>query len=238
MTTPSARPLTLQNSGYWFVAFLLLTLFAFWPSYVSKLPARMDLYTHAHAVLMTLWFGLLIAQPFLVRRGLRVWHRRLGRVSYVLVPLIAITWVQLVHVRANAMPAELFEREGKFFYLPFVSGVLFVAAWGMAILRRRTPPLHARYMVCTAFAVVDAVVARLLFFNFPPLPDPLLYQWIGFGLTNVLIAILLLIDRGPHRRAFVHMLVLFAAMHAFWFTGGQTRAWLDVVRWFRDLPLT
>ena len=195
-----ARPLTLHRSGYWFAGFLLITLFAFWPSYFSKLPARMDIYTHLHSVLMTLWFGLLIAQPFLIRGGRRVWHRALGRFSYVLVPAIAVTWVQLVHVRAAAMPEELFAREGKFFYLPFVSAVLFLSAWGMAIIRRRTTPLHARYMVCTAFALIDAVTARILFFNFPPLSNPLTYQVIGFGLTNAIIAFLLLIDRGRHRR--------------------------------------
>ncbi|MGZ5446382.1 MAG: hypothetical protein ACXW5U_27940 [Thermoanaerobaculia bacterium] len=233
-----ARALTLHNSGYWFAGFLVITLVAFWPPYFAKLPARMDIYTHVHAALMTVWFGLLIAQPFLIRRGWRGWHRALGRFSYVLVPAIAITWVQLVHVRARAMPDDVFAKEGKFFYLAFVSAVLFLSAWGMAILRRRTPPLHARYMVCTAFALIDAVMARLLFFNFPTFENPFVYQAIGFGLTEAIIAVLLLIDRGPHRRAFAHMLILFGALHAFWFTGAQTNMWLEAVRWFRGLPLT
>lgn len=235
---PPPRPLTLQTSGYWFAGFLLITFFAFWPSYFAKLPARMDLFTHVHAALMTLWFALLITQPFLIRRGQRAWHRALGRVSYVLVPLIAISWVLLVHARIRAMPDDVFAREGKYVYLPFVSAVLFLAAWGMAIIRKRTTPLHARYMVCTALAVIDAVAARLVYNNFPLLPNPLFYQAIGFGLTEVVLVVLLLVDRGPYRRAFVHMLILFATLHAFWFTGGQTAAWLDVVRWFRSLPLT
>lgn len=234
----AARPLTLQRSGYWFAGFLVVTLFAFWPTYFSKLPARMDIYTHLHAVFMTMWFGLLIAQPFLIRREGRKLHRFLGRFSYFLVPLIVITWIQLVHVRTAAMPDDLFEKEGKFVYLPFVSAVLFLAAYGMAIIRRRTTPLHARYMVCTAFAVVDAVTARLLFFNLPPFENPLIYQVIGFGLSDALVAVMLLIDRGPHRKAFAHMLVLYVTLHGFWFIGGQTDAWLEVVRWFRALPLT
>jgi len=233
-----ARPLTLLNSGYWFAGFFLVSLVAFWPTYFSRLPARMDVYTHLHAGLMTVWFGLLIAQPILIRRGRRGWHRALGRLSYVLVPSIAVTWVQLVHARASAMPDHVFAREGKFFYLPFVSAVLFLAAWTMAIVRRRFAPLHARYMVCTAFALVDAVTARLLFFNLPPFENPLHYQLIGFGLTEACIATLFVIDRGVNRRAFLHMLVVFGSLHALWFTGGQTAAWLELVRWFRALPLT
>jgi hypothetical protein len=233
-----ARPLTMRNSGWVFAAFLVVTLFAFWPSYFAKLPARVDVYTHAHAALMTVWFGLLIAQPFLIRRDLRGIHRFLGRFSYLLVPAITVTWVQLSHARARAMPEEVFAREGKFFYLPFVSAVLFLVPYGMAVARRRIAPLHARYMVCTALALIDAVAFRLLFFRFPPLGHPLMYQVIGFGVTELILLALVLLDRGPYRRAFVHMLVLFATLHALWFTFGQTNAWLEMVRWFRGLPLT
>lgn len=232
------RPLTLLSSGYWFAAFLVVTIVAFWPSYFAKLPARMDVYTHVHSVLMTVWFGFLIAQPFLVRGRRLALHRFLGRLSYPLVALIAISWLLLIHARASAMPDAVFEQEGKFFYLPFVSAVLFLAAYAMAIARRRVSGLHARYMVCTSLAVIDAVTARLLFFNLPPFENPLIYQAIGFGITEAVIATLYALDSGPHRRAFLHMLVLFGALHLFWFTGGQTDPWLEFVRWFRALPLT
>jgi hypothetical protein len=238
-TAVPRRPLTLHNSGWWFAAFLAFTVFAFWPSYFGKLPRGTgDVYTHLHSVLMTVWFGMLIAQPFLARGNKRPIHRQLGRLSYALVPAIAISWALLVNFRARSLPDEVFERDGKFFYLPFVASVLFLIAWGMAILRRRVTPLHARYMVCTAFTLVDPVVARILGFRFPPLENPLAYQWIGYGMTELLIAILYLADRGPHRKAFLHMFIVFTIAHLFWFTGAQTAWWLEIVRWYRSLPLT
>jgi hypothetical protein len=136
------------------------------------------------------------------------------------------------------MPADVFEREGQFFYLPFVSALLFVASWNLAIWRRHTPPLHARYLAGTALAAVDAVAARLLAFNAPAFTDPPMYQAIGFGVANALLVLLWSIDRGPHRRAFAHLLLLFAPLHALWFTGAQASWWLEIVRWFRALPLT
>ncbi len=236
--TLKARPLTLHNSGYGFAGFLIVTLVAFWPSYFGRLPARLDVLTHAHAALMTIWIGMLIAQPFLIRRDRRPMHRALGRLSYVLVPIIVVVWVLLTHLRASAMSDAVFEREGQFFYLPFVSSVLFVASWGLAIRRRHTPPLHARYMVGTALSAIDAVTARLVGFNLPPFADPLMYQVIGFGLTNVVLLGLWLVDSGPYRRAFLHLLLIFLPLHLFWFTGAQSATWLAVVRWFRGLPLT
>ena len=232
------RPLTLYNSGWWFAAFLAVAIFAFWPSYFGKLPKTGDVYTHLHSVLMTVWFGLLIVQPFLIRANKRHIHRILGNSSYVLVPAIAMSWALLVNFRARSLSDEVFERDGKFFYLPLIASLLFLAAWGMGIVRRRITALHARYMVCTAFTLVDPVVARILGFRFPPLENPLAYQWIGYGLTELLIAILYFVDRGPHRKAFLHMFAVFAAGHLFWFTGAQTDWWLEIVRWYRSLPLT
>ena len=231
------RPLTLHTSRYWFAAFLVVATIAFWPSYFGRLPARLDLLTHAHAALMTIWLGMLIVEPFLIRRDRRPLHRAIGRASYVLVPIITIVWILLTHLRAAAMPGDVFETAGRFFYLPFVSAVLFVASWGLAIWRRHTAPLHARYMIGTALSAVDAVTARLLAVHAPPLAD-MTYPLIGFGLTNAVLVMLWLIDRGPHRRAFLHLLILFVPFHLFWFTGAQTDWWLDAVRWFRALPLT
>lgn len=234
----TARPLTLHTSGYWFAGFLVLALIAFWPTYFGRLRARIDALTHVHAALMTIWLGMLIVQPFLIRRGRRPVHRMIGRGSYVLVPLLIAVWILLTHSRAAAMPADVFERDGQFFYLPFVSAVLFVASWALAIWRRSVPPLHGRYMVGTALSAIDAVAARLLAFNAPPFADPMTYQLIGFGMTDGILLVLWAIDRGPHRRAFLHMLLVFVPLHLFWFTGAQTAFWLEVVRWFRGLPLT
>jgi hypothetical protein len=234
----SRKPLTLQTSGFWFAGMLALTVAAFWPSYVSKLPGRMDVYTHVHALLMTVWFALLIAQPLLIRARKRSLHRWIGASSYVLVPMIAVSWLLLTHVRATSMPDPVFEKAGQFFYLPFISSVLFLVAWILAMLRRKVPALHARYMICTAFAAVDAIAARLLFFYVPPFDQELMYQVIGYGVTDALILLLWFRDSGPYRRAFLQMLVVFVIGHLLWFSFGQTAAWLDLVRWFRGLPLT
>jgi cytosine/uracil/thiamine/allantoin permease len=80
-TLLTPRPLTLQTSGYWFAAFLVLAVVPFWPTYFGRLPARIDLLTHAHAALMAIWLGMLIAQPFLIRRDRRPLHRLIGRAS-------------------------------------------------------------------------------------------------------------------------------------------------------------
>jgi len=229
-----------HRSSYWFGVMFCLALVAFWPMYLSKLPHGPDRYTHLHAVLMTAWLGLLIVQPLLIRRGQRALHRALGAVSYVLVPAIVAASLLLTHHRARSMDEAVFRAEGVFFYLPVAAIALFAIAWALAIVYRRQPALHARFMVCTGLTLIDPLVARIAFFHFPPLPGPLLYQAIGYGLTDLVLLVLIVRERGQRqgRAAFPVMLAVFATAHLLWFTVAQGPGWLAVVRWFRDLPLT
>lgn len=229
-----------RSSSYWFLALFGVALIAFWPMYLSKLPAA-DRYTHFHAAVMTPWLALLIVQPYLIRSGRREVHRALGAASYLLVPLIVVASLLLTNFRARAMDEATFRAEGAFFYLPLSAIAMFVIAYALAIAWRRRPALHARFMICTGLTLIDPVVARILFFNFPPLPEPRLYQLAGFGLTDLVLLTLIVRERGQRsgRAAFPLMLAVFAGFHLYFCIAvGRSDGWLAAVRWFRSLPLT
>ncbi len=228
-----------RTSGYFFAGLFGAALVAFWPSYLSKLPAG-DVYVHLHAVLMTLWCGLLIAQPLLIRGGRRPLHRALGRASYALVPPIVVASLLLANSRLRALDEEAFAREGRFVYLPLAAIALFLASYVLAMVYRRRPALHARYMIATGLTLIDPVVARLLFFYFPPLSHDLHYQAIGYGLTLLVLALLIWRERGERagRAAFPVAFALFALVYGLWFTLGQTPLWQAAASWYRGLPLT
>ncbi len=228
-----------RASSYWFVGLFGAAMVAFWPMYLSKLPQG-DRYTHTHAVLMTLWLGLLIVQPALIRSGQRALHRALGKASYLLVTLIVVASIRLTHFRARSMSETTFASDGAFFYLPLSMIGIFVFAYVLAVALRGRAPLHSRFMICTGLTLIDPAVARVLFFYFPPLPSPLLYQVAGFGLTDLVLVALIIRERGQRsgRAAFPVMLAFFAVVHLFWFTAGRSQGWLALVRGFRDLPLT
>lgn len=220
--------------------FLLVTLVAFWPSYLARPFGGIDRYTHAHAALMSLWFLALIGQPILIRTGRRHWHRRIGRASLVLVPIIVIAAALLVHVRVSAMDDATLTAESSFFFLPFRAVVLFVVAYALAIAHRDNVALHSRYMVCTAIALVDAVVARLLGHHLPPLPSGMWYPGIGFALSDLLLVALWWHDRAPAavRRVYAVMLAWYVAFDVLWYTVAQTSVWTALVRAYRAFPLT
>lgn len=225
--------------GYLLIAGFGAVIVAFWPRYLGRPLSATDAYTHVHAAAMAAWYGMLVAQPLLVRSGRRNLHQTVGRASYVLVPVVVASSILLAHQRFSTMDEQTFGQEAPFLFLPLSQAGLLAVAYGLAIRYRRVPSLHARFMIGSTLTFVDPVLGRLLFQFLPPLPHQLHYQAVTFGLCDLILIVLARRD-WHHARAwwaFPVLLGLFVPVHAFWFAGWQSPAWLALSRWFRDLPL-
>jgi hypothetical protein len=131
-----------RNTGYFFLVLFGLALIAFWPMYLSRLPGRtIDAHTHVHAVVMTLWFGLLIAQPFLIKYGRLALHRTLGVLSLGLAPFIAASGVVMAHMAIERDAAHLAQAAPSL-YLSLAMTAWFAVSYGLAMDRsdRRAHP--------------------------------------------------------------------------------------------------
>ena len=217
-----------------------LIVVAFWPLYLSRSFSAIDRYTHLHALTGSLWFVLLIAQPLTIRSRRYTLHRALGRCSYFLAPLFVLAGVLLSHHRLVSMSDATFAQEGYSHYLPFYASVVFAAAYVLGLRYRHVPNAHGRLMLCTALPLIDPVIGRVLFFYFPPLPSPWLYQAVTFSLATAAAGLLVFSYRGrpEPRRALVSYFVLLVTLEVGWFTFSLTAPWVYAVAWFRSLNLT
>lgn len=241
MRTCGGPVIVFRTSGYFFLGLFGLALLAFWPQYVSRLrEGGISGYVHLHAVVMTLWFALLIVQPFLIRSGRRPLHRALGKLSYAIVPLAVVAGTLLSHAVFKRDAAEDFASAGAGVYLPLAMLALFATAYALAIVYRKAPALHARFMICTSLAVLDPILARVLIFHLPPLGHLFYYQVVSFAVSAGVLLALIFVERHPSRgrAVFPAMLGAITVVYALWFTFAQSSAWLEVARWFHDLPLT
>ncbi len=229
-----------RSSGYWFIALFAAAVLAFWPRYLSRLGEPIDGYTHFHAAVATVWCLLLIVQPFLLRAGRRVLHRRLGLLSWVVGPLLVVASLQLTNARFRAMDAAAYAEAAKFMYLPLHAAVLFAWAWVLAMAFRRTQPLHARFMIATGVVLIDPIVSRIVDFYGRPFANPIHTQVLTFALEDVILLALLWRPRmAPgQRRVFAAGVAVFVLVQLGWFTVAQGTGWLAVTAWFRGLPLT
>jgi hypothetical protein len=183
---------------------------------------------------------MLAAQPMLIRAKRLAWHRLLGAFSYVLAPLIVVSIVLLGHSRIKGLSGEAYAIQTYILYLQVSLTVLFGLSYALAIYKRRTAALHARFMVCTAFTLIDPVVIRLMFWMGSRTPS-WNYQWVTFGLTDLVIVALIVLERRSRagRRVFPVMLAVFVlAQIPALFGLTNTALWQAFASWFAALPLT
>lgn len=233
------RPLNFSRSGPYFIGLFLVALVAFWPTYLSQALSSSSTYTHLHALTASLWMLMLVAQPLAIRTRRLDWHRMLGRASYALAPLIVVSIVLLAHSRIKGLNGEAYALQTYVLYLQMSLAVLFGLSYALAILKRRTTALHARFMVCTALTLIDPVVVRLLFWANPT--PSWNYQWLTFGLTDLVLVALIWFDRHSRvgRAVFPAMLAVFVLAQApALFQLTSTPLWQAFARWFAALPLT
>ena len=218
----------------WILLLLAVSVLGFWTPYFSRLTAAQGL-AHVHALMMLAWIGMLVAQPMLIRARRLAWHRRVGKASYVVVPLMIISALLLAQLRMRTVPPQMLPVQQFILYLGVSASLLFVVIWGLGIRYRRDTALHARFMVATALTLVDPSLARVMIFWVPAVPPPL-YQWISFGVVYAVLVLLIALDPLPRgRKAFMGVLGLFIAMHASIMLVPGTAAWQRFATWYAGI---
>ena len=227
-------PGAFRKSAPWFALLMLLAIPAFWPSYLYVEKVERDWHVHVHGFALAAWGLMLIVQPWLIAKGNRALHRRIGKLSYVLAPLVVVSTILLgsYRLKAELGPVQLY-----FLWVQVALLTLFTLSYAQAIRHRHQAALHARYMTCTALAMVDPVMARIAYNHFGiDLPFMQVLTWL------MIDAILLYlwkrdVEAGTGIRVFPGMLAAFVVMQVPTFFLYKTAAWAELAKWYAGLPL-
>lgn len=128
----------------------------FYAPYLSRVPSfrGSGWPVHFHVLSLVAWLGMLCAQAWLGWSGRHASHGRVGRLSYLLVPLIVLGFVLVTDFgqqrakQPDLLGAAVFD------------GALFLACYVLAIRERRNSRYHSRYMMLTAVALMNAPLGR------------------------------------------------------------------------------
>jgi hypothetical protein len=229
-----------QKSHLYFLAFFACMVAAFWFTYFTRFLHLDTWRQHAHGIALILWCLMLVGQPLLIRAKQFAWHRRVGRGSYVLVPILFITTLDLLKYRLSAAPRL---ETGHFAFAALVinSLVAFGILYGLAIWFRKRPVIHARFMVATAFPMFTPITDRIISIYLPSLVPylPLIegtpnVPLVGFLMANAMLVGLSIWDWVSHKRwnVFPFALVVLLAYHWSFLYGYQFAAWQRFCTWF------
>ena len=230
-------------SPHFYIAMLGLATVAFWPGYLAVPKLERSGWTHFHAVTGTLWLSVLIVQPWAILNGRRELHVWVGRMSYLLAPLVLVGFVGLAHSSMQGKTPQGQAVDAYFFYIRLVLVAIFVGCYVMGVLHRKDPEVHSRYMLCTGLTLIDPVVHRITQRLMGG--ADLNYQMFTFGIACAILAFLIAVAKHSPAgcRALGGVLVAFIVaglpLALNFHTWGTTwTLWKSLSTQFAALPLT
>lgn len=192
-----------KNLGFFLILFIPLVFLGFYKTYFIQFPTfekKIDGYVHLHAIIASIWIIILITQPLLIRYKKFAWHKILGKISYVVFPLLILSFIPRMIALINSdHPNNLF--------FPLADCTLLILFYSLAIYNRRKTPKHMRYMIGAAIVFLGPTIGRI---------GPLLLglsdnvtQNVQYGIIYLILIALILLDR-KHGKKFNPYLVIFA----------------------------
>ncbi|CAD5268935.1 MULTISPECIES: hypothetical protein [unclassified Imperialibacter] len=143
--------------GFFLLLLIPLTLLGFYRTYFGLAPEfneQTDIFIHLHAFIATIWILLLITQPFLIQYQKLKAHRLLGKLSFVIFPLLVLSFIpQMVKNASSGHSSELF--------FPVRDTLMLSLFYGLAIYHKRNSSLHMRYMIVSAMVFLFPTIGRI-----------------------------------------------------------------------------
>jgi len=152
-----------RNTSLFIIFIMFGVQWGFYKVYTSQFPNFIDktVTIHIHGIVLMMWMVLLIVQPLLISTGRSRLHRTIGKVSWVLGPLVIL---MLFLVGRNS-----FIRHSPFVpekdlledvVLDMRGLISFAIFWALAMIYRKDSGTHMRYMVATGIIGIGPGVGR------------------------------------------------------------------------------
>jgi len=223
-------------SGYYFIGLIGLVILGFWPTYFVKFfngTANFKFYFHFHAIMVSLWLLMLIVQPILIRKKKLPLHRMIGKISYVLFPLVLLSVILLAHSRHAVGEKDL----GIAILVSFKDLIVLGVAYFIAIRYRHTIDLHARGMVATGIVFIEPALSRFLY---NAVTQTIYSYLLTIGLVYAILITLIILERKQKKGRWVFPLILglYIIMHAILLLNVHIAPWEAFATWFEKLPIT
>ncbi len=233
------------NSGYWLMLFILAVFGGFYHSYFSVFLQPHPSFIHFHFIFMAVWMGIVIAQPLLIRFKKLALHRKVGKVSYIILPLVLLSsWqvMRFAYARDLAVlneslasgATDLTREEGliglaSYSALAMVYFIWLATFYGLAIGFKKHTSIHARYMIAAALTFMGPTMDRMFFnvLNTPSILPGIPVEYISFALIDLILLFLLINDIRKNRNTvpLTIALGLYVLVQLFYATLTKTSAW-------------
>jgi hypothetical protein len=146
-----------------FISIALVSLLGFFKSYLSFFPKfeAFNYVIHIHFIAFLLWFTLIISQPILIRRKKFELHKRIGKLSYFLAPILVITILILVH---REVVRDIKTSENMVYISSFIGlldAITFSIYYIIAMINIENLRWHVAFIIAATLVVFNPGLSRL-----------------------------------------------------------------------------
>lgn len=234
---------------WWLLLLVPLTIIGFYPTYFSKLLSPMANVFHLHAIFIMFWILMAIIQPFLVKKNKLKMHRIIGKISYLIMPIVFVTsYLVIQHVYYSTILKEtekvtnglstltanaIIEFAKEYIAIGLVYLLWLMVFYTLAVIQRKKVVDHATYMFAAMLTLLGPTVDRILF---------QIYQYLGISFNFFAeVAVFLLIDfllialllfqwkKGNSLRAVTASLLIYITGQFVYFFLPKTEIWKTIV---------
>jgi hypothetical protein len=228
-----------RNSVFYFILIPVFAVLGFWITYFARPTGTVHPYEHVHGMAMFGWTLMLIVQSFLIRSSRRDIHRQVGKLSYLLAPIIVVSSILLSNYKLNVR--GLTDDGVYILSLQVFLLIQWIVPYTLAIKNRKRPDVHARWMICTVMSLLDPIFARVIFFNFLEAPfSSGIFEYFTYSFVDLILVTLIIWDWKSERRRDVFLPMLFIALAtqlpSFFVVGSSI--WMSFASWYIQLPLS
>lgn len=226
---------TLQhNIVFLFIIIWLCAIIGFHKTYTIHFPQFKGFQweQHFHGAMLISWFLMLVIQPLLIRYKKFTIHRNIGKIGYVLAPLVCYSiflvtrMVYFREITVRPMNSVLGQLS-----LDIPTIFIFGLFYALAMINRKDSAVHMRYMIATSLLMIGPGLGRALII-FGGIPFPISVSIVYY--VSEIVAVLFLLNdirKGNNYKPFLTITLILLVNHLCW--GFQNAGWWQsIAKWF------
>lgn len=194
------------------IVIFIIVHIGFHASYIKHFPefTKFTWIHHIHGALMGSWIILLVVQPILIYKRRFTIHRFLGKLTYVIAPLIIFSMFLVAKqnyqtgiVKKAAVDVMAIQS------ITWMQLFMFVLFYSLAIYYRKFTDKHMRFIIGTAIVMIGPPINRILISYFPDIGVTTILPLVLY-LKTALVAAFFLSDVAKKKNWTSYLIVLLA----------------------------
>ena len=222
-----------RNTALFMVLIIIGVQWGFYATYTSHFPHFKNATPtiHVHGALLMTWLLLLVAQPLLIHTGRAHLHRTIGKLSWLLGPAIIVSLYLIGRSGYHRALSVVTEHENLTFIALDSRGLIsFAIFWTLAMVNRKHPDVHMRYMISTGLLAIGPGIGRgIATFGLSIGPALTITDLVDLVIVGLLLGYD--IYRKKNYKPFLVVFCVFLAGTVLW-QFRDTDLWQGIARWY------